>query len=106
MLYFRNYVYHGYKYIKKKLSVINKGSFKLLDGKVLEIAEHQEGSDMYNVIFESNDGKYIGNQIIQDKDTKEGNKLKLVVLDVDSKQCTDCFSPQMFSKNDLSLSIN
>lgn len=98
--------FQGLRYIKKKLAVINKGDFKLLDGKVMEIVKHNDDSSVYSITFESNKGNFVKFGVLQDENTAVGNEIKLVVFNIGDSQYTDCFSPQMFSKKDLSLSTN
>lgn len=98
--------FQGLGFIKKKLAVINKGNFKLIDGKVMEIIKHRDNSSIYSITFESNEENYIEYMVIQDENTDVGNELKLVVFNVGNNQYTDCFSPQMLSKKDLSLCTN
>lgn len=98
--------FQGLRFIKKKLAIIDKGDFKLLDGKVMEIVNHKNNSSVYGIIFESNEGNFIIYGVLQDENTAVGNEVKLVVFNIGDNQYTDCFSPKMFSKKDLTLSIN
>ena len=92
---------------KRKLSIINRGFFKVADGYISDIVSgYTNGPVGCCVIkFVLNRGCYIGRFSVRKKGVSIGSKAIISVIRVGKKEDITCFTPYMFSKEGITLDV-
>lgn len=96
-----------YNRSKRKLSIINRGFFKVADGYISDIMSGDADGPVGCCIvkFVLNRGCYIGRFSVRKKEVVVGSKAIISVVRVGKREDIICFTPYMFSKEGIVLDI-